>query len=69
MSSTFYCFKVFNFVFSGNKCDELRGRTVSSSDGEHFARKHDMMSFLETSAKDGQNVDDVFHKLAKASND
>ncbi|XP_071143573.1 ras-related protein Rab-43-like [Mytilus edulis] len=52
-------------ILLGNKCDELRGRTVSLSDGEHFARKHDMMSFLETSAKDGQNVDDVFHKLAK----
>ncbi|XP_071143607.1 ras-related protein Rab-10-like [Mytilus edulis] len=49
----------------GNKCDKLSGRTVSSSDGEHFARKHNMMSFSETSAKDGRNVDDAFYKLAQ----
>ncbi|XP_063406363.1 ras-related protein Rab-43-like [Mytilus trossulus] len=53
-------------ILLGNKCDKVSCRTVSSSDGEHFAREHDMMSFLETSAKDGQNVDAAFYKLAQA---
>ncbi|CAG2234784.1 RAB43 [Mytilus edulis] len=52
-------------ILLGNKCDKLSSRTVSSSDGECFARQHDMMSFLETSAKDGRNVDDAFYKLAQ----
>ncbi|XP_052096278.1 ras-related protein Rab-43-like [Mytilus californianus] len=52
-------------ILLGNKCDKLSSRTVSSSDGERFARQHNMMSFLETSAKDGRNVDDAFYKLAQ----
>ncbi|XP_071143584.1 ras-related protein Rab-43-like [Mytilus edulis] len=52
-------------ILLGNKCDKLSSRTVSSSEGECFARQHDMMSFLETSAKDGRNVDDAFYKLAQ----
>ena len=71
--SIVYCllsnmFQLYCFIFAGNKCDKLSGRTVSSSDGEHFARKHNMMSFSETSAKDGRNVDDAFYKLAQVSN-
>lgn len=52
-------------ILLGNKCDKLSGRTVSAADGERFAQQHNMMTFIETSAKDGRNVDSAFYRLAQ----
>lgn len=52
-------------ILLGNKCDKLSGRSVSTSDGERFALQHNMMTFIETSAKDGRNVDTAFYRLAQ----
>ena len=38
---------------------------MSTSDGERFALQHNMMTFIETSAKDGRNVDTAFYRLAQ----
>ena len=52
-------------ILLGNKCDKLSGRRVSTSDGERFALQHNMMTFIETSAKDGRHVDTAFYRLAQ----
>ncbi|CAG9318204.1 unnamed protein product [Blepharisma stoltei] len=38
-------------------------REVSAEDGKEFAEKHELSGFLETSAKSGQNVQEVFTKF------
>jgi small GTP-binding protein len=49
----------------GNKCDMEERRVIRGSEGEDFARSLGI-PFMETSAKDGTNVDEVFVKLASA---
>lgn len=47
----------------GNKCDlSDRKRVVSYGEGAQFAEEHGLL-FMETSAKTGQNVDEVMFKL------
>jgi GTPase SAR1 family protein len=41
-----------------NKCDLESLRQVSTKEGKDFAEKHGML-YLETSARQGQNVDQV----------
>ena len=48
---------VINFLV-GNKSD-LENREVSKEEGEEFAKKHNLI-FLETSAKNNDNVDKLF---------
>lgn len=46
-------------VLVGNKSDLDQKRSVTFEEGEQFANHHDMI-FLETSAKTGANVDNIF---------
>ena len=45
----------------GNKSDLKDTREVSYEEGESFAKSHNMI-FLETSAKTGENVNEIFEK-------
>lgn len=49
----------------GNKCDMEDKRMVSKERGEAIAREHGI-PFLETSAKDGINIEKAFLDLAQA---
>ncbi|KAL4479867.1 hypothetical protein ABPG74_020383 [Tetrahymena malaccensis] len=48
-------------VLVGNKIDLANKRQVSYDEGHEFAQKQDIQ-FVETSAKMGQNIDQVFRK-------
>ncbi|CAM9971694.1 ras-related protein Rab-43 [Lethenteron reissneri] len=48
----------------GNKLDMAEGRQVSWEEGQELARRHGMLAALETSAKEADNVDEVFLRLA-----
>ena len=50
-------------VLVGNKCDLAQNREVNEEEGREFAEKHGML-FFETSAKTGQNVEEVFKQSA-----
>ena len=50
-------------VLVGNKCDLAQNREVNEEEGREFAEKHGML-FFETSAKAGQNVEEVFKQSA-----
>ena len=49
---------------SGNKSDKVSSREVPASVGEEFARRQEMF-FLETSAKEAENVEKLFHDIAR----
>jgi small GTP-binding protein len=48
----------------GNKCDLIMERAVAIDDGERYAGKYDF-AFMETSAKDGVNINESFSQLIK----
>ena len=48
-----------NYILVGNKCDLENQREVPFIDGYNFAKDRNMI-FLETSAKKGHKVQDVF---------
>jgi len=51
-------------VLVGNKTDLQEDREVTFLEASRFAQENDLM-FLETSAKSGENVEEVFMKCAK----
>lgn len=53
-------------VLAGNKCDLDGDRVVSTQQGLEMAKRYNAV-FLETSAKTGLNVEDLFAALAKES--
>ncbi|KAJ5077778.1 ras-related protein [Anaeramoeba ignava] len=46
----------------GNKCDLEQTRQVSKEMGENFAKENNLL-FLETSAKDGTNIQNAFQTM------
>ncbi|CAG9320154.1 unnamed protein product [Blepharisma stoltei] len=52
-------------VLVGNKTDLDSKRAVSKQEAQKFARENGM-SYIETSAKDGNNIDSSFVEIAKA---
>uniref|UniRef100_A0A8C0JCM7 RAB19, member RAS onco family n=1 Tax=Chelonoidis abingdonii TaxID=106734 RepID=A0A8C0JCM7_CHEAB len=53
------------FLFKGNKSDVAENRQVLFEDACTLAEKHGLLAVLETSAKEAQNVDEVFTLMAK----
>uniref|UniRef100_A0A6B2LKJ9 Uncharacterized protein n=1 Tax=Arcella intermedia TaxID=1963864 RepID=A0A6B2LKJ9_9EUKA len=51
-------------VLVGNKKDLEKSREVSYSAGKELAQEWDI-DFVETSAKTGENIDDIFHLLVE----
>jgi small GTP-binding protein len=51
-------------ILIGNKADLTDARAVSREDAESFAREHDL-AYMETSAKDNTNVDEMFNMMAE----
>lgn len=52
-------------IIVGNKSDLEDQRLISTEDGRSFAQEK-QIPFIETSAKDGQNVQELFQTMAKA---
>lgn len=49
---------------AGNKLDLAERRQVAKPDAEELAEKEDFI-FMETSAKSGENIQDMFRKIAE----
>ena len=52
----------------GNKIDLSENREVSIEEGQKFYEDHKLNLFIETSAKSGENVQELFKKVAIALN-
>jgi len=52
-------------VLVGNKCDIVDGREVTKQEGEQLAKTFGAIPFLESSAKDKLNVDEIFMELVR----
>lgn len=52
-----------NRLLVGNKCDMVSERAVDKNVAQEFADA-ESIPYLETSAKEGQNVEEAFHKMA-----
>lgn len=53
------------FLLLGNKSDSLDKRQVLFEDACTLAEKHGLLAVLETSAKEAQNIEEVFTLMAK----
>jgi len=59
-----YASQNITIILVGNKCDMDSKRSVSKAEAEEFARTNNL-SFVETSAKTAENVDQAFIESAK----
>ena len=48
----------------GNKCDLVSSREIPYAIGQAFADRHNM-KFVETSAKESENVEKIFNDIAE----
>jgi Ras-related protein Rab-11A len=53
------------YILIGNKADLEDKRNVSTADGQALAKELNTGIFLETSARNGQNVEAAFHSLVR----
>ena len=53
-----------SIILVGNKIDVVDGRKVQTEEGQKMAKECGL-SFFETSAKSGQNIDSTFNELVK----
>ncbi|KAJ3305220.1 Ras- protein Rab-2-B [Kappamyces sp. JEL0829] len=51
-------------ILVANKCDQESKRQVSREEGMEFAKRHGLL-YIETSAKSGKNVEELFTTLAQ----
>lgn len=54
------------FVLIGNKIDLEEMRKVSTEQGMELAKEIGAVAFIETSAKTGENVNEMFNKITQA---
>ena len=52
-----------NYLLIGNKSDLEDSRMISEEQGKELSKQLDSIDYIETSAKYGANVEDVFKKL------
>ena len=57
------CYKNILICLVGNKIDLEDKREVSYEEGKNFAEENDLL-FFETSAKDGNNIQEIFLESA-----
>jgi len=48
-----------------NKCDLMEERVISTEKGEEIAKKLKIEPYIETSAKDNINIDEIFRTMAE----
>lgn len=58
------CFKKVYLVLVGNKADDEANRQVTYQEGEQYAKENKML-FFESSAKLGNNVNEIFEESAQ----
>ena len=51
-------------ILIGNKCDKEEERSIEKDEGEHFAEEKQFY-FLETSAKNNENIEKIFEVFVK----
>ena len=54
-------------ILLANKVDLAEDTVITTEMGKQFAKEHNLVAYLETSALTGQNVEEAFHLLAKSS--
>ena len=63
-SNTLLIWSTVSFCTAGNKIDLLNSREIPTHIGQEWADRYEM-KFLETSAKEADNVDKLFTEIAK----
>ena len=50
-------------ILVGNKCDLHEDRCVTTEEGRSFAERHHCIDYIETSAKTGENINELFSRI------
>lgn len=69
MYGTSTYFNIEEYLCSGNKSDLTNLREVDPEEAHYLAEQHDMLTAMETSAKDATNIENAFVTLAKVLKD